>query len=33
MSRSGGRARSRPGCALSQEVMADAAAALGAMTA
>ena len=33
MSRSGGRARSRSGCALSQEVMADAAAALDAMTA
>lgn len=33
MSRSGGRARSRSGCTLSQEVMADAAAALSAMTA
>ena len=33
MSRSGGRARSRPASALSQEVIADAAAALGAMTA
>lgn len=32
MSRSGGRARSRPGCALSQQVIADAAVALGAMT-
>lgn len=33
MSRSGGRARSRSGCALSQGVVADATAALGAMTA
>lgn len=33
MSRSGGLARSRPASALSQEVIADAAAALGAMTA
>ena len=33
MSRSGGRARSRPGCALSQQVIAEGAVAFGAMTA